>query len=108
MFLALRKAGVVGVQRVTADDMAHGLGGWDGGPISGVAALPGDLIFWLWRESRTRGKGSMDHVGAFISSWDDGRTVIHSSSSRNGPTKSVVKGKLLEDMELVRRLTIGD
>lgn len=105
MFLGLvqaaRKAGIVGVHRVPAKDMAAGLGGWDNREVSHLVARPGDLTFWIFN--------GQWHTGAVFEPWSQGHgKVIHSSSSRRGPVIDPWRGKLLNELEHVKELLIGD
>lgn len=100
LYEAARKAGIVGLGRVPAKDMAAGLAGWGNREVSHLAAQPGDLTFWIF-------KGQW-HVGAVFEPWAEGRRVIHSSSSRRGPVIDRWEGALFRDLEHVKELTIGD
>jgi len=102
LFLAAKWAGIPGITRTTSARMAEGSGGWTSCQIDLKDAQECDLVFWTFSEKRKNG-----HVGAFLIDSDGRRAVTHSGVSK-GVVLEPLKGRLLENLSQVRRLTIGD
>jgi hypothetical protein len=95
------------VDRVTAEDMSLGLGGWIGENITLDEADEGDIPFWRWK--KFVGPGPMKHTGVFIiGDLSKLIEVMHASATRGTIVQEELKGVMIEDLKKIRRLTIGD
>ena len=106
VFLAAKRAGILGVTRTTSRNMALGFGGWRGSDVELRDADEADLPFWTWRDKPQRPYG---HVGIFLVGTKSGLLeVLHASSSRHTTVVQPLEGVFVRDLAKVRRLTIGD
>jgi hypothetical protein len=112
IYWAARNAGIPGIRRVTAAEMALGRGGWKGIDVRlGMAGKdrlhyvrPLDIAFWTFKPSRKNG-----HTGAFGVNPQNGFPgVRHASDSRGGIVYDPIKPWVQSNLTKVRRLTIGD
>jgi hypothetical protein len=107
IYWAARKAAIPGVRRVSASDMARGLGGWVGDDLAfgdGMLKIqPLDLAFWTFDPKRANG-----HVGAFGINPATGFPGVRHASGSRGVRMDEVWGWVQRDLTKVRRLTIGD
>lgn len=85
--------------------MAKGYGGWTGKDTPTDDAQELDIPFWTWKDKPDRPFG---HVGMFVLGDNGILAVTHASMSIGRIVIVPLKGKLLSDLVLVRRLTIGD
>jgi cell wall-associated NlpC family hydrolase len=102
VFLAAKWAAIPGITRTTSRRMALGMGGWSGRDIAFAEADEGDLAFWTMEIRRPFG-----HVGVFLRDRDGMPAVAH-ASRRRGVTLAEIRGRLLNNLTKVRRLTIGE
>ncbi len=104
LYLAAKWAGIPGVRRTTSERMSKGLDGWKSVEIGLSQAGKGHLAFWTMKPERPAG-----HVGAFTNPKDEEyKAVYHASSSYGRVVRKPLDGVLLEKLEQVRELTIGD
>jgi hypothetical protein len=118
--LTATKAGMTGLQRLTADDIFSGADGWKGKNVDINDAGRLDMLFWIWQKKDSlrlsngltltdnRKKRKIDHMGIVLLGKKSGLfEVAHMSSSKGGviePFGATMK----RDCVGVRRLTIGD
>lgn len=105
IFLAAKRAGIPGITRTTAYNMALGLGGWQGEDIEWYQSNPLDLMWWTFPSKPDRIHG---HVGVLWFDHDGFHMVTHASMSRGKIVIDELKGTLWEDISKIRHLTIGD
>lgn len=106
LFRAAVRAGIPGVTRQTARNMARGIGGWSGQPIKLRDADETDLLWWTWKDRPDRIWG---HVGTVLLGIRSRLLeVVHASGSKKRVVMQPMRGVLLRDLKLIRRLTIGD
>lgn len=95
------------VDRVTADDMSRGLGGWIGEEVTLQDADEADIPFWRWKKNV--GPGPMKHTGVFlVGELSKLLEVLHASSTRGTIVQEELKGAMVTDLKKIKRLTIGD
>lgn len=83
-YLVYKWAGVPGVQRVTAERMALGMGGWPGYAVEWDELEPFDILFF--HLGSQVGK-FIDHVGNKLTEDE----FTHSGRSRNGPASILIR-----------------
>ena len=99
IYLAARRAGFC-VRRTTAYNMSRGYSGWDGITISLHVARECDIPFWTWQGSNRK----CGHVGILIRDRRGAQKVTHASQLRGRVVVEDMKGKLLTDLDVLRRL----
>jgi hypothetical protein len=104
-YLVYLWAHVPGVQRVTSLDMSKGLGGWRGRDIPLEDADELDMVWWSWKDKPHHPRG---HLGTFLIGKSGLLEVTHASTSRGHIVHEELKGKLMDDIAVIRRITIGD
>jgi len=103
-YLVYKRAGVLGIKRVTSWDIAHGLGGWRGINVKSEDAEELDIPFFTFKPKRPFG-----HTGVFMVGGKSGLLELLHASSFHGKTVLVPFDKKLQKaLVRVRRITIGD
>ena len=105
IFLACKWAGIPGITRTTALNMARGMGGWQGDDVEWHQSEPLDLIWWTFPSKPDRIHG---HVGVLWYDNDGYHMVTHASASRNRVVVDKLRYSLWDDISKIRHLTIGD
>lgn len=106
IYLAAKRAALP-VKRVTAKDMANGLGGWFGVSVGLREANVLHLVWWTWRDKKPLREHG--HIGVVV--LGDGSRLLevaHASQSKRYVVIQPCEGKLLTEISAVKRLTIGD
>jgi hypothetical protein len=99
LYLAARRANLP-VRRTTALNMSRGLAGWHGINVKLHLARECDIPFWTWKGSDRK----CGHVGILIRDRRGDPKVTHASQLRGRVVVEDLKGKLLTDLDTVRRL----
>jgi len=103
-YLAYKRAGVLGIQRVTSRDIATGRGGWVGKLTELEDAEDLDLAFFTFKATRPDG-----HTGTFIFISVNGKLRLLHASSGYGKTVLVpFDNKFKSKLTKIKRITIGD
>lgn len=120
VYLVCKRAGIIGLQRLSADDIYHAQDGWKNITINIKDAEQLDMLFWIWQKKggkpyelteslkllKTKAK-RIDHMGLVLTGKSGLLEVGHMSSSKGGII-TPFRGTLERDCVGVRRLTIGD
>ena len=106
IYLAAKRAALP-VKRVTAKDMAYGLGGWHGTTVGVREADILHIIWWTWRDKKPiREHG---HVGIVVLGHGSRLLeVAHASQSKRYVVIQPAEGKLYTEISEIKKLTIGD
>jgi hypothetical protein len=104
IYLAARRAGI-GVRRTTALNMSRGFAGWNGVDVGLHVARECDIPFWTWGIGKgTSGDRKCGHVGVLIRDRSGSPKVTHASQLRGRVVVEDLRGKLLTDIDVIRRL----